>query len=300
MKPALSAKRALSVLNHLSVHQQSVFSLTELSAALDVSPASMSAVLLAMCEAGYLERHPRHRTYSLGPAAVVLGHAASARHPVVEASRSELRRLAALGSECIGSAAVGDDIMILAIEGRPSGRSRGSWVGQRIPMVPPFGQMFVAWRTSAQIDHWLRALGSERVRSEAALLESMRVSRQRGFFVGLRNQPVQAVVDAVYESAAHPDPVAHNRLQGMIPDQIVGYSLDRIDDESLYDVANLVVPVFGPDAEVIYALTLYGLEGISGGRLVEVAREMLDSAAVIERKIGGRRPDDATGTDPDR
>ncbi|WP_196073386.1 IclR family transcriptional regulator [Nakamurella alba] len=297
MKPALSAQRSLSVLTYMTVRPGSVFSLTELSSALDVSPASMSAVLLAMCDAGYLERHPRHRTYSLGPAAVALGHAASDRHPVIEASRAELRRLATLGSECLGSAVVGDDIMILAMEGRPNGRSRGSWVGQRIPLVPPFGQVFLAWHPGPPVDAWLGRLGNLRSEHEVALRSSLDLTRRRGFFIGLRNVPVQTVVDTVHASSTVPDADAHRRLEQLIPDQIDGYGLDVVDPDRHYDVANLAVPVFDGDAAAVYALTLYGLDDIPGRQLTEVAGRMLDSAAVITREIGGRPPLPTAGGD---
>lgn len=295
MKPALSAARTLSVLNHLTVHPREVFSLTELSAALNVSPASMSAVLLAMCDAGYLERHPRHRTYALGPAAVAVGHAASERHPVVEAARPELRRLAGLGSESIGSAAVGDDIMILAIEGRPSGQSRGTWIGHRIPLVPPFGGVFVAWRPPSEIEAWLRRLGAAADTHRGHLQRSLDVGRRRRFFVGLRNDPVEAVVQAVHRTTEHPEAHDRARLQALIADQVAGYALDEVDPAAVYDVANIAVPVFGSDGTVVYALTLYGLLGISGSRLLTVADQMLSSAQTVCRAIDGRPPADLRG-----
>ena len=99
----------------MTVHPRMAFTLSELSTALSVSPASMSAVLLALSDSGYIARNARHRTYTLGPALVAAGNGASERHPVIEAARPELFRLAAFGGECVGSAAVGDDLMILAI-----------------------------------------------------------------------------------------------------------------------------------------------------------------------------------------
>src|SRR5690606_30514607 len=102
---------------YLTANPRSAYTLSELSAALDVSPASMSAVLLSMTDAGYLARHPRHRTYELGTSAVALGNAAAVRHPVVELAHRAMVELTDSGLSCVGSAVVGDDMVVLAVTG---------------------------------------------------------------------------------------------------------------------------------------------------------------------------------------
>ncbi|MEV0685280.1 hypothetical protein AB0I35_15580 [Nocardia sp. NPDC050378] len=290
MKPALAATRAMAVLNFMMVQPRLSFSLSELSKALDVSPASMSSVLMALCDAGYLFRHPRHRTYELGPALVAAGHSAAQRHPQIEAARPEMTRLASVvGGECIGSAAVGEDIMILSIEGRPNGRTRQSWIGQRIPLMPPFGQVFLAWSSESTVDKWIARLG----RVEPHIRDELRISleevRTRGLAVGLHNDPVDEVVGLIHESAEHPSQI-HDRLIEAIPGQMSGYTLRSIDLEARYDVANLAVPVFGPDGSVVFAMTVYGLAGITGSDLVDLSGEMLSSSRIVTREIGGRAP----------
>src|ERR1700728_3864008 len=101
VKPALAATRAIDVTNFVAMNSRRSFSLTELSKAVSVSPASLSDVLLALTESGWLIRHPQHKTFEIGPALVAGGYAASMRHPVGELARPFMERLAALGTECV-------------------------------------------------------------------------------------------------------------------------------------------------------------------------------------------------------
>ncbi|MGM7775780.1 IclR family transcriptional regulator [Arthrobacter sp. KNU-44] len=291
MKPAPAAARAMGVINYMTVHPQMAFTLSELSAALRVSPASMSSILLALSEWGYITRDRRHRTYVLGPAVVAAGHAASQRHPVIEAARPELARLSGFGSECIGSAAVADEILILAIEGRPSSQSREAWIGQRIPLIPPFGQVFLAWSPDADVHKWLGRLGPEGAAQHGpGLAEDLSRVRERGLAIGLRNEPGDAVIELINESAHRLDRDAaiHTELRRAIADQTDSYSLRDIDPGTRYDVANLAAPIFGPDGTVVFAMTLYGINDIPGSDLLDLCSEMLQSGRTVTRAIGGR------------
>src|SRR4051812_14520364 len=94
VKPALAASRAVRVLDYLSLHPGRPCTLTEIAKALQVSPASMLAVLAALTDAGYIVRHPAHKTYVVGPALVAVGNAAVIQHPVVPAAQHELELVA--------------------------------------------------------------------------------------------------------------------------------------------------------------------------------------------------------------
>src|SRR5690606_29411417 len=159
---ALSARRALQVLDFLTVNQRGTFTLSELSRALDVSPASMSSVLKVMSDQGYVTRHPRHKTYTLGPAVTAAGTAASNTHPVIDLARAGWVNLAATpGRECSGTVRVGRDILCIAVEGKPTGRSLALAPGQRIPLQPPFGQPFMAWMPPEELREWVAALPAD-------------------------------------------------------------------------------------------------------------------------------------------
>ncbi|WP_243844288.1 helix-turn-helix domain-containing protein [Salinibacterium sp. ZJ454] len=292
MKPAPAVVRAMSTLNYLTAHPGVSFTLSDLCDALDVNAASLSALLLALSDAGYVTRHPRRKTYTLGPAGVALGHAAALQHPAIEAAADEMRELANLGNECVGTVATSGEILFVAIEGHPGAKSREAWVGQRIPMLPPFGQVFVAWSSKAEIDRWLGQPGED---ESAALLRerifaSLERVREDGYVVGLANEPAEEVIALVDELTELDREGIRRRLLEAIPRQGADYISEGIQPDDIYDVANLAVPVFDAEGTVAFAMTLTGLTGIRGARLREIGETALGAARRVTRSIGGKWP----------
>ena len=282
----------MSALNHLTAHPGVSFTLSELSAALNVNPASLSALLLALCDAGYLSRHPRRKTYTLGPAGVALGHAAALQYPAIEAAEPEMRELATLGSECVATVATAGEILFVAIEGHPGPKSREAWVGQRIPMVPPFGQVFVAWSAKAEIDRWLGTMGRGEQASllRQRLIASLDRVRNDGYVVGLANDPVEEVIALIDELTVVDRDEVRRRLWEAIPRQGLSYVAEGIQADEVYDVANLAVPVFDAEGSVALAMTLTGLSGVRGDRLREIGEIALGAARRVTRRVGGKWP----------
>ena len=118
-RPALAASRALDILNFMAAHPTEAFSLSELVEHLGVNFASCHAILTVLTKDGFLERHPKHRTYSLGPALVAIGHAALESQPAIDIARDEARDLAQqLDLEVLLTARTGGDLIALARAGR--------------------------------------------------------------------------------------------------------------------------------------------------------------------------------------
>ncbi len=292
--PAKSATRAVAVLSYLTANPRGSFTLSELARALRVSLASLSPVLEALTEAGYVIRHPRHKTYELGPALVAVGQAASLRHPVVELARAEMRALVQdTGGECIGSAVLGGEILILAMEGRPSAMTRGVALGQRIPLTPPFGQVFLAWSPAPVVEQWLTrnfgaALSAD---NRAHLLRALDRVRRRGYAITLRTDRVTAFNRVLGEWAR--SPVSEELRQSVVDAmRAVGDSYEVLNESPAanYDVVQLIAPIFGEDGHVVFALTLLGLDGVSGEQVLRTARKVTTSAMHLSRRIGGRPP----------
>ena len=290
MKPALAAARSMRVLSFLTVNPRTAFTLSELSAALDVSPASLSAILLAMTDAGYLVRHPRHKTYELGMAGVAVGNAAGMRHPVVELARAEMPALAALGTACVGSAIMGEDIAVLAITGRTTSSTREVHLGQRVPIVPPYGQVFLAWSPAATIERWLTGMDPDAGEAES-LLRSLAFTRALGFTVVLDTEAVAAVQHLFAELARRPwDEEVRARIRTAIVRQAGSYAVDALEPGREYRVDHMAAPVFGVDGSVVFALTVHGLGARTGAELLRIGREIADVGLTLTRAIDGRAP----------
>jgi DNA-binding IclR family transcriptional regulator len=292
-RPALASARAIAVLNFLASHPDESFTLTELSRAIDINMASGLSVLQALTDAGYVHRHHSHKTYSLGPALVAVGFAALARYRVIEIAPDEMRQLASDCSvECVASVVVGGDIVIVAALGRSQSGSEVR-VGQRVPMIPPLGPIFLAWADQPQVDRWLDSRGDEVDEGERQhLRQALEVVRTRGFSVGLesgaRIRSGRALVDLV---SAPRDQRLRGEARSLIA--ALGHDYrgeDLVDMESVL-VSNIAAPVFGSDGEVVMGVTLQGFgQPMNGREISSVADRLLASTRHLTRASGGHAP----------
>jgi DNA-binding IclR family transcriptional regulator len=200
LSSAPAVDRAVKVLDFLAAHPAERFGVSELARRLEISKATCHAVVSSLSEAGYLLRHPGQLTYSLGPGVIALGAAAQARFGALDVARDELPELAdELGVECIVSAAVGHEIVLLARAGPQTALGLAASVGQRVPLAPPLGAVFLAWSPAEVVEDWLQRSGSkgaQRDRHQAALAEV----RRRGYAatVDRASYPVNTVAVPVF------------------------------------------------------------------------------------------------------
>ncbi len=279
------------MLDHFAAHPEQSYTLSELSQALDINVASLLSVLQALTDAGYLARHPRRKTYGLGMSVVAVGHAALTRHRVVDRARSELRVLAAeSGAQYVVSAVAGDSIVILAVDGR--GRSPEVWAGERLPLLPPLGQVFLAWSGagSGEIRRWLdrTAVGAPLPHHLDA---AMAVVRERGWSANRDTSARTALGEAL---AALADAPRDARLRERVAESVASlgddYELLAVAADGRYRLATLSAPVFDQHGSVALALTLTGLPELTGERLMALADQLTGVARVLGTEIGGRPP----------
>ena len=276
-------ERAVSVLNLLAAHSGEEFSLSEMARRLELSKATCHAVLASLAAAGFVLRHPGRSTYRLGPGLIALGRAAEESLGVVDVAREEMRALAArLHMECLATAVVGDEIVVLSRASADAPLSIAVRVGQRLPLVPPFGTVFLAWSAPEAIDSWLRRLDSDAGDEDVARLRrAVAIVRRRGYVAGLQPSSADDATGAMERG------------------DVLGGTLATEDDALVglgtsvpFRINYLVAPVFAPDATVALALTLVGLPGqLPATELPRYVRELTASARRVTEAIHGRVPD---------
>lgn len=254
-RAALSATRALEVLNFLASNAPEQYSLSDLGAQLGINLASAHAVMAALHEAGYVVRHPRLRTYSLGPSVAALGSAALQCHPAIDHARQEAKRVSDdLDIAVAVTALAGEEIVFLARIGEHRPRDIDVHVGQRIPLTPPIGAVFVAWGDSrawmAKADH---APGMQDV---------LAAVKQRGWAASAERDGYQPV--------------------------------GELHATATYDVVMVAAPVFGTTGEAMVSLTLLGLPaGLTAQELDAYGQRVREAGILATRRSGGRVPDSA-------
>jgi DNA-binding IclR family transcriptional regulator len=296
VRPAPAVVRATEALDFLAAHPGQGFTLSELSKSLDINMASMLAILQALVDAGYVVRQARHKTYGLGPSLVALGYAAVAQHQALAAAAEPMRALAAeTGTECVASTAVGEDMVMVATEGLAPAEARDIRVGQRIPMIPPLGAVFVAWAPAEVIDGWLDAASGDLLSVYRRLLETV---GQRGYSLGSlgpASGPGVQLGRALRQQAAGRELDA--RIHNLVSELRSDYMVLDVDADVSYRVSAIAAPVFDAGGSVVLALTLNGFDGpLRGADVLERANRLVATTRSITKAIHGRRPRE--GRDP--
>jgi DNA-binding IclR family transcriptional regulator len=160
--------------------------------------------------------------------------------------------------------------------------------GQRLPLVPPIGTVFVAWSPEENVEHWLSPLGSSAGKTATERhRKSLASVAARGYSVGLEGG------GRASRSAEGRTLTLQESIQGLKTEE---YAPLALDGATTYRANHIGAPVFGPDGEVAIAMFLIGFPGrISGAEVDRIADRLTSAAARVTKTIHGRRPTGATG-----
>ena len=288
-RPALAATRAVDILNFLAAHPTEAFTLSDLSARVGINGASAHAVLGVLTEAGYVARHPRLRTYTLGASVVALGSAALEHHTAIDLARDAARQLSdAIELEVAVTAAAGEAIVFLARAGEHRARGIPLHVGQRVPLVPPLGSVFLAWADDERPRSWIA-----RSADPAKAAEVLARVRDRGYAVALEAEGRRVLGDALDHLADDPaDPTVRGTVDDLVIELGQGeYQVGQLDRERTYDLSMISAPVFDTNGEVALALTLVGFEpGLTAEQVAAYGDRVRDVGVVLTKRTHGKLP----------
>ena len=283
----LSATRATEIIDFLTSRGTMAFTLSELAKELGINIASSHAILQALTKSGHLSRHPKHKTYTLGPALVAIGHVALRNHTLIaraETSIAEFNRNE--GVEILLSMRAGDTVLGLA-HSQVDGISRSLLrTGQRVPLHVPFGATLVAWESDVEIDKWIkRGLPAK---AENDLAEELRtllaLIRQRGYQICLKIDVQGEFKASTTELDANRYVRAAARRMQLVHNNFHALSFDpgAASETELYPVDFMTAPLFDHHNRAIYALTLYGFEQpMSGKEIFALLTKLLTMCADI-------------------
>jgi DNA-binding IclR family transcriptional regulator len=282
---APAVERSIAVLNFLATRPDDRFTLSEIARSTDLNKATLHAILGALTEAGFVLREEERKTYGLGPALVALGGAAVEANPAVQLALPHMESLSnELGLDCVASTAIEEQIVILARTS--SRRPFGIMVepGQRLPMSPPLGTVFVAWSSQAEIDRWLSKVGPSASKADIQRYrQAVDTVRARGYSLGLGGQPVPKA-----ERASGKPRTLEDNVRSIRVDE---YALIELDHSSTYQLNHIGAPIFDNTGRVALALFLIGFHGdIAAGEVPRYAERLRYACAAITEKVGGREP----------
>ena len=280
-RPAPAIDRCVAVLNHLASRPTRQFTLSELARDLGLNKATAHGMLNTLADAGYLIRDPEAKTYALGPALIALGNAALASTPAARLAEPHMAALSEeFDLECVASAAIADEIVILARAGTPRPLGINVEPGQRLPLAPPLGTAFVAWSGDEAIDRWLSHVGPQHGEADLRRYRAaLATVRERGYSVALGGEGQQRLVEALQEAGHGPSRGGEE------------YALVELAGSSRYRINHIGAPVFGPRGEVALALFLIGFRGqIAAEEVPRYADRLLQAADTVTAALRGRHP----------
>ena len=283
---APAVERSIAVLNFLASRPDDRFTLSEIARAADLNKATLHAILGALTEAGFVLREEERKTYGLGPALVALGGAAVEANPAVQLAIPHMEGLSnELGLDCVASTAIEDQIVILTRTS--SRRPFGIEVepGQRLPLAPPLGTVFIAWSSQSDIDRWLAKVGPKASNADIQRYrQAVDTVRGRGYSLGLGGEPIPREERTV---KGRPRTLEDN-VRSIRVDE---YALIELDNSSAYRLNHIGAPIFDQHGRVSLALFLIGFQGdIAAGEVPRYAERLRYACAAITEKIGGREP----------
>lgn len=286
-RPAPAVDRVVGVLELLAAHPDRPLTLSELCRQLGMSKATAHALLAALTNAGFLVRHPRDKTYRLGPGLFAVANAAAGHRPdLVDYAADEMAAVAdELGVQCVATAVVGDEIALLRVAGTARPLSVHVQAGQRVPLAPPVGTVFLAWSSEQTIDRWLLRLGPDATPAELAhYRQALGSVRRRGYALSLESD-VHLELERAMTNGEHPvdelvDELGHQE-----------YLLTDLHPEGSYHLSLIAAPVFDHEGRVAMALSLFDLPfELDADRVVGFARRLVGAAHTVTVATGGRPP----------
>lgn len=287
--------RPIDVVTFLAAHPTETFTLAEIVRHLGLSKGSAHRVMAALTETGFVHRHPRHRTYSLGIALVAIGQAALQKYPGIEFARREMVRLVSeLGIGCGIAAIVNHEYLLLGREGAPHAYDGLTLVGERRYVVPPIGIGQMAWRSQAEVGEYLdRGAAYLTTAARTRLTASLPLIRRRGYSmaangVGLRRlvQATVVPIGQVHDAAAE-----LSSLAGDADIPLEEYQMLAFEEASGKGVSYLAAPVFSPDGDVGFEILMSGLPAdMTATAFERCTARLLLAADIVTREIRGRKP----------
>lgn len=258
-----SAARAIAIIEFLASRPGQTFTLSDIARRCGLRKSTAYTILGTLHEAGWLTRSPADLRYGLGPTLITIGRMAEEARPEATLARPVMQALAVeFQRECVLSTAMGDEILVLESTGAPSMRSQALPPGHRVPMVAPFGTVFVAWQESPGRKEWYQrsALADpDRIQELEHILEE---TVQRGYVVTLKSDPhdrMNQVIKAVREELTIQDVrrVLREQLSHLAP---VEYLVVDETERDRYFVETLQAPIFDGDGAPRYALTVNAID----------------------------------------
>ena len=195
-----------------------------------------------------------------------------------------------LDVECVASAVVGEEMVLVARAGTLRSEVLPTAVGLRIPFEPPMGTAFVAWAGEAAQKAWFDRLGKDADPDAVARLRrTLEEVRDAGYSVARghrwHSEAAEVLTREVPDRRRDETAQEMHRLITSLP---ADYESPQVAAD---DVRTVNTPVFGPGGSVVLVLsvTVAGHRSLAGDLSSTVA-QIKAAAAAVTKALDGESP----------
>jgi DNA-binding IclR family transcriptional regulator len=189
------------------------------------------------------------------------------------------------------------ELLFVDRAGRYTGHDPSPRVGERVPLVPPLGSVFLAWAARESINAWLDRLPPDISADERELYElSLDFVRRHGYAAGFevatRRELGQALVALTDNPRSADLRASIEALVGRLRNEAYPMTdSPATDADRPRAVSYIAAPVFGSTSEVVLALSAIGFtKPLSGHEIEDIAARLRTATSAITAETHGRVP----------
>lgn len=206
-------------------------------------------------------------------------------------ARAQVEKLARhLGCEAAALVAVSPDELTTAVTAYGGDAGMVEPLGQRIPLIPPIGEAYVAGNPDLT-ERWLARITPADPEVVDWYRRRLASVARSGVALTLVGPDVRADYDRLHEAldeyaAGELTPARERAVRAVLAGARHVFTDVEVDPESTYDVGSVVVPVRGPDGEVAMVLRATQLPaGVPGRTVTAWIESVRAAAAAVQRDL---------------
>lgn len=193
----------------------------------------------------------------------------------IDLGRPHMEELASrLGARCIASVRTGDEVVIAASSGSAHRGGVETFVGQKVPFLPPGGAAFAAWLDEAEQEAWLARAPHDKRQS---FREALGRVRDRGYSLALASEAQREFANTLAALSEGAKPELMRGLRGLMTR--LSYEPADLGEETCRAVRLISVPVQTPGEAPSIVLTLYDFPRLGSGADLQTHVDALQAMA---------------------
>jgi flavin reductase (DIM6/NTAB) family NADH-FMN oxidoreductase RutF len=212
---------------------------------------------------------------------------------LAEVARSDTERLARnIGCDISVLVAVDDDEVTTALSAFGGGAEMQESLGERIPLMPPLGEAYVAFQPPEVGEEWVARASSGDEEVRAKYRRRLTDVKDRGYAISVvfADSPFtyEDVKAAMREYAAGGlTPARERAVRAVFSQAFPFFETVDIDDGETYGLGSIVVPVLGPEGNAVMVLRARQLpQGVPGSVARRWVAQMRSAAASVADQLG--------------